>query len=319
MVGLAKHAGKTECLNYILGRVGDSGRRFAVTSIGVDGEGHDISSTQAKPEIEIYEGMMFVTSEAHYRRRRLVAEILDVGGRRTALGRLVTARAVTSGKVLLSGPADTGSLARLTRSLHERGADTVLIDGALSRLSPASPAVAQAIVLVTGAAVSTDPQRLAAATRYVCELIGLPLADEESRAGLSELEGGMYALGRDGEVRELGVASAFSMPAGIDGLLRKAEGLYVAGALNDTLLQAMAGGGRRVIVHDFTRVMVSPGAMERFCAAGGTVEVLDRSRLLAVCVNPVSPTGVTLDSAMLRARLSEALGRPVYDVRNMDK
>lgn len=49
------------------------------------------------------EGMIFVTSEKHYRERRLVAEIMEIDDHRTALGRLVIARAKTSGKVLLSG------------------------------------------------------------------------------------------------------------------------------------------------------------------------------------------------------------------------
>ena len=39
IVGLEKNTGKTECLNYILRRIKDSADRFALTSIGIDGEG----------------------------------------------------------------------------------------------------------------------------------------------------------------------------------------------------------------------------------------------------------------------------------------
>lgn len=38
IVGLAKNAGKTECLNYILRKVKNTGKRFALTSIGIDGK-----------------------------------------------------------------------------------------------------------------------------------------------------------------------------------------------------------------------------------------------------------------------------------------
>ncbi len=38
IVGLEKNTGKTECLNYILRRIKDSADRFALTSIGIDGE-----------------------------------------------------------------------------------------------------------------------------------------------------------------------------------------------------------------------------------------------------------------------------------------
>ena len=70
IVGLAKNAGKTECLNYILNRVKNTGKQFALTSIGIDGEDRDQVCQTPKPEIEVYEGMIFITSEKHYREKR---------------------------------------------------------------------------------------------------------------------------------------------------------------------------------------------------------------------------------------------------------
>ena len=66
IVGLEKNTGKTECLNYILGQLGGQAERFALTSVGIDGESRDQVCQTAKPEIEIPEGMIFVTSEKHY-------------------------------------------------------------------------------------------------------------------------------------------------------------------------------------------------------------------------------------------------------------
>ena len=37
IVGLAKNAGKRNALNYILRKVKNTGKRFALTSIGIDG------------------------------------------------------------------------------------------------------------------------------------------------------------------------------------------------------------------------------------------------------------------------------------------
>ena len=119
IVGLEKNTGKTECLNYILRRIKDSADRFALTSIGIDGENRDQVCQTPKPEIIVPEGMIFVTSEKHYRERRLVAEIMEIDDHRTALGRLVIARAKTSGKVLLSGPADTAGLKSLIRHMKD--------------------------------------------------------------------------------------------------------------------------------------------------------------------------------------------------------
>ena len=85
IVGLEKNTGKTECLNYILRRIKDSADRFALTSIGIDGENRDQVCQTPKPEIIVPEGMIFVTSEKHYRERRLVAEIMEIDDHRTAL------------------------------------------------------------------------------------------------------------------------------------------------------------------------------------------------------------------------------------------
>lgn len=63
IVGLEKNTGKTECLNYILRRIKDSADRFALTSIGIDGENRDQVCQTPKPEIIVPEGMIFVTSE----------------------------------------------------------------------------------------------------------------------------------------------------------------------------------------------------------------------------------------------------------------
>ena len=152
IVGLEKNTGKTECLKYVLERIPLEHTRIAVTSIGIDGETTDQVTLTQKPEITLREGMYFGTSEAHYRLRRLVSELVDVSDESTSLGRVVTAKALTRGKILLSGPSSTAGLQRWMQSTRRHGIDLAIIDGALSRMSLASPAVSQAMILATGAA-----------------------------------------------------------------------------------------------------------------------------------------------------------------------
>ena len=209
IVGLEKNTGKTECLNYILRRIKDSADRFALTSIGIDGENRDQVCQTPKPEIIVPEGMIFVTSEKHYRERRLVAEIMEIDDHRTALGRLVIARAKTSGKVLLSGPADTAGLKSLIRHMKDFGVRTTLVDGALSRLSLASPTVTEAMVLATGAAVSGNIRELVRRTRYVCDLIDLEEVDEvlKTNDGSTIFENGnKFTIAVLTEIDEEGIA-----------------------------------------------------------------------------------------------------------------
>ena len=146
IVGLEKNTGKTVCLNYILRRLMEEGRHVGVTSIGVDGEQVDSVFATAKPEITLYEGTHYITSERHYLMRQAVSRIVAVDDRRTSLGQLVTAEVLVRGKVLLSGAATTGLLRKQIAQLLQLEADIAIVDGALSRLSLASPTVTDALV-----------------------------------------------------------------------------------------------------------------------------------------------------------------------------
>lgn len=319
IVGLEKNTGKTECLNYLLGKVGGEARRFALTSVGIDGESRDQVCQTPKPEIEVPEGMVFVTSEKHFREKRLPAEVLDVSEERTALGRLVTARALTGGKVLLSGPADTGGLKGLIARMRAGGIQTTIVDGALSRLSLASPAVTEAMILATGAAVSGNIPELVRKTKYVYELIGAEEVEEELQERLDVLESGVWAIDGDGRPRDLELPSVFLLEKKGTDLFRYGHRLFVAGAVSDKLLQYLRVQKEPVelVVKDFTRVFARAETYYAFLRKGGCLRVLHRSRLLAVTVNPVAPSGLVLDSDRLREAMQEALQLPVYDVKRM--
>ncbi len=322
IVGLAKNAGKTECLNYILRRVKGSGRRFALTSIGIDGESRDQVCQTPKPEIEIYENMIFVTSEKHFRQKRLVAEIMDVSTQQTSLGRLVTARAVNDGKALISGPADTKTLKEVIAAMERYDVDTTLVDGALSRLSLSSPAVTEAMVLATGAAVSGNIPQLVRKTKYVYDLIQLPEVAAEVVGKLTDIEQGVWAIDREGGVHDLDIPSAFMLEQRKETIFEYGTTIYVAGAVSDKLLtflrQQQQIGEIKLIMRDFTRMFATPESYYAFVKRGGRVEVLQRSKLIAVCVNPQSPDGFCLDSAALREAMQQSLGIPVYDVKKLD-
>ena len=66
-------------------------------------------------------------------------------------------------------------------------------------------------------------------------------------------------------------------------------------------------------------MFVTPEAMSEFARRGGRVMVLQRSRLIAVTLNPTSPQGFRLDSAAACDALSEALQTPVYDVMKIER
>lgn len=318
IVGLAKNSGKTECLNYILRHLARHGHATALTSIGVDGETTDAVTRTPKPEITIYDNMLFATSELHYRQRRLTSEILDVSPWRTSLGRLITARAVLGGKALISGPADTSAMRTLIAQLHGYGARTVLVDGALSRLSPASPAVAEAMVLATGAAVASTVKEVERHTRFIYSLIQLPQTVPTLAEQLEPLTAGVWGVDSDGVAHDLAIPSAFAMEKNLERLFSYGTTLYCSGAVSDRMLQFLSAQPQikrtTLIMRDFTRLFATPATLADYRRRGGALKVLRSTRLLAVCVNPVSPRGYRLDSDMLCDVLAQSLSVPVYDL-----
>lgn len=302
IVGLEKNTGKTECLNYVLRRIPVEAKRICVTSIGLDGERVDQVTQTAKPEISLREGIFFATSEKHYKSRKVLSELLDISDETTSLGRIVTAKALSDGKVLLSGPSSTSSLKRWMSSLDSFGIDLTIVDGALSRMSTASPAVCEAMILSTGAAYSANISTLVSKTAFVVEMIGLPISEasitDEGVEEVSSLSGGKFVL-REG-----------------------VKTVLIAGALTDRFLKQLSSdrkiSGLDVVVRDFTRIFISPETYRSFIKMGGRLCVTRSSRLIAVCVNPTAPNGYMINSDKLCGELSKAIGLPAYDiVRNV--
>lgn len=317
IVGLQKNTGKTECLKYVLARLPLEKKRVAVTSIGIDGETTDQVTRTQKPEIVLREGMYFGTSEAHYRQRRLVSELIDVSDESTSLGRVVTARALTQGKILLSGPSSTLGLQRWMRDMRRHEIDLAIVDGALSRLSLASPAVSQSMILATGAAYSINMTQLVQRTAFVVELINLEVTSESNIALLTPLESGMWWIDTCELLHEMPMATSLSQQVEFQGM-DSCSTLYVAGALVDTFLEKVRKNKSlkhvELVVRDFTKIFVTPQQLRLFVKMGGTIRVLQKSKLIAVTVNPTSPSGYVLDSDALCDRLSQAINLPVYDL-----
>lgn len=318
IVGLEKNTGKTVCLNYILRRLNELGVRCAVTSIGIDGEQTDAVYGSAKPEITLFSPSLFVTSEKHYRQRQLVSRIVAVDPRRTSLGRLITAQVVVGGKVLLSGAASTPLLREQIAAFKEQGVPLTIVDGALSRLSLASPTVTDAMVLATGAAVSVNVSQLIQRTRYVVQLINLDEVEPALQQTLGPLSSGLWGVDAAGVAHDLHIASVFLLDQHSDALFEYGTTLFAAGAVSDRLLKHLAAQKNvadiRLVARDFTKLFVSPEVLANFQRRGGTLQVLQRSHLMAVCLNPTSPQGFRLHSDDACAALSDALGLPVYDV-----
>lgn len=318
-VGMEKNTGKTECLKSVLAACAQAGRMVGITSIGLDGESCDQVTGTSKPEIQLARGTIFVTSEKLYHARKLTSEILSISQQRTALGRLVTARVITPGKVMLSGPVSTGHLKEVIAEMQQYGVRHVFVDGALSRKSLGSPTVTNGLVLTTGAALSPNLAELVRKTKFACEMIDLEQYETPDQNRLLDIESGIFALPDNGELVDLGISSAFLLEKKRDQLFAHGRRLFVSGAISDKLLDFLRMqpeiSDTQIIIKDFTKVFATPMAVHAFQQKGGHLQVLLRPRLLGVCANPWSPAGYLMDSERLCEELSNALQVPVIDIK----
>ena len=319
IVGLEKNTGKTECLNYILSRLPLDRIRVGVSSAGIDGERMDQVTQTAKPEIFLREGVLFTTSEKHYRHRRLTSELLHISTEQTSLGRLITGKVQSGGKVLLSGPPATTSLKRWIDFLHKHHqVDLCIVDGALSRLSMASPAVSSSMVLTTGAAVSVNMQELVNKTAFVCELIHLDKSEYAQQLIHADNQSQVQIIDNELQLRTTPFSSAMQVDTGLKPIMKQAKAVFIPGALTDRFLKSISCDAQimktQIVVRDFTCIFASPMTFRLFLKKGGTVKVLEKSKLIALCVNPVSPGGYKLDSDKLCDELSGKIQIPVYDI-----
>ena len=321
IVGLEKNTGKTECLNYVLSRLSGSTKQIALTSIGVDGENTDVVTQTHKPEIEVYEGMIFVTSELHYQKKKVLAEVLDVSTQSTSLGRLVTAKAKSNGKVIISGPASNIAIKDLISQMKSFDVDITLVDGALSRKSLGSPAITEAMILATGAALSANIQQLVYKTRYTYDLISLKVVGDELKEVLLPIQKGIWAIDDDGSLIDLEIESVLLIDKVRDKFFKKGNRFFINGAITDSFLNFLKVQKNikkiEIIVRDFTRIFASPETYYAFIKRGGQIKVLQKTELIAVCINPVSPDGYCLNSDELKQVMEEKLKLPVYNVREL--
>ena len=145
-------------------------------------------------------------------------------------------------------------------------------------------------------------------------------AEQQQRERLAPLPSGLWGIDSDGMVHDLGIRSAFLISPSDDTLLRYGTTLFASGAVSDRLLKTLAAKGHDItlIVRDFTKLFITPEAYADYTRRGNRLIVLQRSRLLAVTLNPTSPQGFVMDSRRTCDTLSEALQIPVYDVMKIN-
>jgi len=346
LVGLAKNTGKTETLAAILRELAERETCVGVTSIGRDGEARDVIDARIeKPRIVLPAGSIVASTDELVRASGLAHERLERTGVRTPLGEVVIARLAERGAVEVAGPSAAGDLRVVSDAMLSYGAERVLIDGSIDRRAASSPAVADGLVIATGAVLSEEIEAVVAATRDAVELVRLPAAgdaraqDAVARADEVPADGSPTHAGADSSTdgsdeqilleRRLVLGAE---PAEIAALLRehpRASTFHVEGALSERFLEGLLAARNdlspptrrelKIVARDPTRVFLTQHGPGWYRRQGVEVEVRTTIDLKAITVNPVAPQSHRFDSRRLRELIETAIGDvPVLDVLDRD-
>jgi hypothetical protein len=320
LVGLAKNTGKTETLAAILRELAAQQKSVGVTSIGRDGEEHDVIDARIdKPRIVLQAGSLVASTGALLRASGVAHERVAQTGVRTPLGEVVIARLSEKGAIEVAGPSTAEDLREVSETMISLGAQQVLIDGSIDRRAASSPAVVDGLVMATGAVLSDDIETVVAATKDAVDLVRLPVADDDAPVETSTA---------DGDNRQIALERRLVLnaePAAIAALLRahtEAATFLVDGALSERFLEGLlaarterARRGLRIVVGDPTKVFLSRRGPDWYRCQGIEIEVRRTIDLKAITINPTAPQAHRFDSQRLRELIEAAVPDvPVLDV-----
>lgn len=324
IVGMAKNTGKTMTLNHLIEEAIEESVTIGITSIGRDGESLDLVTETEKPKIFVEEGTLVATTADMLFMGDAKVEIISVTDYKTPLGSIIIARVKDSGYVQIGGPQTVKETKEVANKMLELGAEFVIIDGALDRISSAAPSVSEGTILSTGATLSRTVDKVIEETLHVVNLFKLPEIEDEKAKPLVEniiKSGKVCLINKDYELKPLKVRTALSCGNIIgDHIKEDTKYVVVSGSLVKNTIEDIIKTTRRykdikIIISDGTKVFIKPKDWIRFQHYGVKVEVLNSINLIAITTNPYAPEGYYFDpNDFLEKMRAYVKGVPVMDV-----
>lgn len=314
IVGTYKNAGKTVALNEFVNIAAAKSLRMGLTSIGRDGERKDIVTDTEKPPIYVPKGTFVATAEASLLNFTTPYEIIDVTPFQTAIGRVVVCEVLEDGFIEIAGPDSNSEIVKVCDFMLDLGANVVFIDGALSRKTQASPSVADGVILSTGAVLSRSMDVVVEKTRHTVKMLTLPQVDASLLRICEEAATSSYVsfIDKNNNIIQTKYKTALGCTDKITAeIMDDYEYIVFPGTLMNSFIKSMRDILRfkniKLVIKDGTKVFIEPMDYRLFEREGGTIEVIDPIKLLAVTVNPYSPDGYYFEPELFKEAMREEL------------
>ncbi|RKD22024.1 hypothetical protein SAMN02745883_01257 [Caminicella sporogenes DSM 14501] len=324
VVGMAKNAGKTVTLNELIMEAVDRNIRLGITSIGRDGEKQDMVTYTEKPMIFVNKGTIIATAEETFKLSEAKLEVLETTDVRTSIGNVIIGKTLTDGHVQIAGPAINEDTKLISQKMISFGAELVIVDGAIDRLSSASPAVTEATILATGAVLSRDMDKVIEKSAHQVNLFNLDVVEDEQIRAIAEeyiKRVAVSIINDKYEVTTLDIKTALNCGSKIAGVLKEdskyvvIKGSLVAKTLMDIVSRTKKYKNVTFIVKDSTKIFIDYNDWRYFERINVKVAVLEKINILAVTINPYSPGGYYFSQSDFLNKMRKILSPiPVIDV-----
>lgn len=324
VIGMSKNAGKTVALNELLCEAAGKNICVGLTSIGRDGEKQDIVTCTEKPLIYIMEGTYIATAESLFNCSEAKLEILEITDFKTSIGKIIIAKAISPGYVQIAGPCSNSEIRKVAEKMLGFGAELSIVDGALDRVSSASPTITEATILSTGAVLSRDMNKVVEQTVHRVNLFHLEEETDNTVRAIAQnafAEKKITLIGQDSSQRELAIKTSLNagkiIGEAIDELTHTViiPGSFVTKTAMD--ITSMNKHYKQVtfVIQDATKVFIEHRDWLLLKKLGLNLKVMNPINVLAVTLNPYAPQGYYFDPTLFKERMTAYLKNvPVIDV-----
>jgi hypothetical protein len=322
IIGMDKNVGKTTALNYILDKTREN-LTLGLTSIGRDGEEVDRVTETKKPKIYIKRGTYIATSKQCLFNGDITKEIIETTDINTPMGEVIIAKALSDGFVELGGPSINAYMKQICDRLKTYGCEKIIVDGALSRKTTASPSVTEAAILSTGAALNRSMSKVVEKTAHAVRL--LSIAEEENKAitNIVEKKLSKARIGivyKDLRIRDLKAQTSLQGAKEIvESLSDGVSHVLIRGVVTDKLIEDIIRStdkykGITFLVEDGTKLFINKDTLYKLLKLGGVIKTLESINLTCLTCNPKSPFGYEFDKNLFLEALQNNISLPVYDL-----
>ena len=323
IVGMAKNAGKTTALNFLIEEAMDEGIVLGITSTGRDGETQDLVTGTEKPRVYLDQGTLVSVPSQLFGLADAGLEILRRTKYSTAIGELLICKVQDAGYVQIAGPVINSETKKLCQDMFGLGCDLVMIDGAIDRKTIASPETSDAIILATGAVLSRSMKKVVEETAHVVHLYGLPEFDENDKVTEFIRQDNyehIIAFNDKGEGKVLDLVTGLGAARYIDDAIEEdTRYIFIPGAFTNSVVADITNKHLKqveFILKDPTKIFVNIMDWGQLRKRGFKVKVLKNIEIAAITVNPWSPQGSTFDSDILIEEMKKLIpDMPIIDVR----